>query len=424
MLQNQFHCIASFCGQRFKKVGLTYCAVHEKSFQGASYKLLFAGELLRKKEEKLRNSNKSAFKSCRKSYISSLIILVGLFLSSSPQAVGCRPAYRQLIIMTSFTKNIIFLALSTFVGFLLMWWIYRGFNVRQLLDFFSQRSNYLWITLVLVTGVIANVLRSLRWRMLLSSAGIRISVRRSIELVFISYLINSVTPRLGELTRSLLVKRGDSEVSTRALGTVVIEKLADVVCLLVLIGLAVSLRWQQTVGLVQRFTDGLTWALPSYTFYIIIGCAVCLLVGISFPLWKHIRRFIRNLWQGVTAIARLRSPLSFVMLCVAIWVCNFLQLYLLFPCFETLETLSLADGIHLFAAASVGVLLPTPAGAGPWHFAIVKTLTSVYHIAKPIAQSCALISHGLKTLLVMLLGVIGYASYFRSVWAWWRRKRR
>lgn len=325
--------------------------------------------------------------------------------------------------MTSFTKNIIFLILSAVVGFLLMWWIYRDFNVRQLLDFFSQRSNYLWITLALVTGVVANVLRSLRWRMLLSSASIRISVRRSIELVFISYLINSVTPRLGELTRSLLVKRGDSEVSTRALGTVVIEKLADVVCLLVLIGLAVSLRWQQTVGLVQRLTDGLTWALPSYSFYIIVGSAICLLVGISFPLWKHIRRFVRNLWQGVTAIARLRSPLSFVTLCAAIWVCNFLQLYLLFPCFESLGMLTLADGIHLFAAASVGVLLPTPAGAGPWHFAIVKTLTSVYHVVNPVAKSVALISHGLKTALVMLLGMIGYASYFRSVWAWWKRKR-
>lgn len=342
---------------------------------------------------------------------------------ASPQGrwrLGCKYRHRK---MTSFTKNILFLLFSTLVGLLLMGWIYRGFNVRLLADFFGQRSNYLWISLALAAGVLANVFRSLRWRMLLRSASISISVRRSVELVFISYLINSVTPRLGELTRSLLVKRGNAEVSTRALGTVVVEKVADVLCLLVLIGLAVTLRWQNTVELVNRMTEGLTWALPSYTFYIAVGCAICLLVGISFPLWKHVRRFIVNLWQGITAITRLRSPLSFVSLCVGIWVCNFLQLYLLLPCFEELAHLHTADVIHVFAAASVGVLLPTPAGAGPWHFAIVKTLTAIYQTAKPVAQSFALISHGLKTALVMLLGMLGYASYFRSMWAWWKRRR-
>lgn len=77
--------------------------------------------------------------------------------------------------------------------------------------------------------------------------------------------------------------------------------------------------------------------------------------------------------------------------------------------------------VHVFAAVSVGMLLPTPAGAGPWHFAIVKTLTSAYGIARPISQSFALISHGLKTALIMLLGLLGYASYYRSLFMWWRK---
>lgn len=325
--------------------------------------------------------------------------------------------------MNHIAKQIIFLLLSALVGGFLMWWIYRGFNVGLLADFFTQRSNYLWITLVLTMGVVANVLRSLRWKMLLSSAHIPITTRRAVELVFISYLINSVTPRLGELTRSLLVQRGNAEVSTRALGTVVVEKLADVACLLVVIGLAVSLRWRETVGLVQRMNEGIVWAVPSYSFYIIIGCAVCLLVGISFPLWPHIRRFFINLWKGMSAIARLDSPLSFLALSAGIWSCNFLQIFWLLPCFAALDAVSLADMLHVFAAASVGVLLPTPAGAGPWHFAIVKTLTGVYGADKAAAQSLALISHGLKTALVMLLGAWGYASYYRSVWKRYRKTK-
>ncbi|MDO5751416.1 MAG: hypothetical protein Q4P78_09535, partial [Rothia sp. (in: high G+C Gram-positive bacteria)] len=68
--------------------------------------------------------------------------------------------------------------------------------------------------------------------------------------------------------------------------------------------------------------------------------------------------------------------------------------------------------------------LPTPSGAGPWHFAIVKTLTGVYQVSKPVAQSFALLTHGLKTALVMLLGLLGYASYYNSLWIWWRRNQK
>ena len=78
--------------------------------------------------------------------------------------------------------------------------------------------------------------------------------------------------------------------------------------------------------------------------------------------------------------------------------------------------------LHVFAAASVGVLLPTPAGAGPSHFAITKTLTGVYGALPGVAKTFALVSHGLKTALVMLLGVLGYASYYRSVWNSWKRR--
>ena len=333
-----------------------------------------------------------------------------------------QPLSRTSANMTQVTKNILLLVASTLVGFGMMWWIYRDFNVDLLLGVFGQRANYVWIVLTLAVGLLANVLRSFRWRMLLRGAAIEVSVRRAVELVFISYLINSVTPRLGELTRSLLVRRGDAQTSTRALGTVVVEKLADVACLVVLIGVAVTLRWRETVGLVQSLTEGLTWVVPNYSFYTVIGGAVCLLIGISFPLWPHIRRFFQNLWQGISAIARLRSPLSFVGLSAGIWLCNFLQLYLLLPCFEALADVGLADMLHVFAAASVGVLLPTPAGAGPWHFAITKTLTGVYGELPGVAKTFALVSHGLKTALVMLLGVLGYASYYRSVWNSWKRR--
>lgn len=326
-------------------------------------------------------------------------------------------------IMHSTIKNILFLILSTFAGAAMMWWIYRGFDFEMLADFFTRRTNYVWITSTLAVGIFANVLRSLRWRMLLSSADIEVSKRRAVELVFISYLINSVTPRLGELTRCLLIKRGNAKVSTRAFGTVVVEKAADVGCLIVVLTLAVSLRWEECLSLVKSLHSRIAFALPDYSLFILFGGLVILLFGITFPLRKYIKGFFQNLWAGICSITRLSRPGRFAGLCGGIWLCNFLQLYLLFPCYEALSSLTFPDALHVFAAVSLGVLLPTPAGAGPWHFAVVKTLNGVYHIPRVAAQSFALISHGLKTLLVMTLGVIGFATYYASVWQWWKRNR-
>lgn len=325
--------------------------------------------------------------------------------------------------MAKQAKNIAFLLISTLLGIVLMVWIYRGFNFRDLSEVFSTRHNYTWIILALVAGIVANVLRSLRWRMLLQSADIHIKKRRAIELVFISYLINSVTPRLGELTRSLLVRRGNAEVSTRAFGTVVIEKLADVVCLIVVVAAALAFRWSDTLGLVHRFIDGMRQAVPSYTLYIGIGLLVCIAIGLTLPRLKHIRSLLLNFWQGITAITRLKSPKAFIGLCTGIWVCNFLQLWLILPCYEALSNICLIDALHIFAMASIGVLLPTPGGVGPWHFAVVKTLTNAYAAPPAIAKSFALVTHGLKTVLVMLLGVLAYVTYYWEVATGWLRQR-
>ena len=154
--------------------------------------------------------------------------------------------------MNTTAKNILYFVLSTLLGGLLMWWIYRDFRWQELWQVFAQRTNYVWIAQALLAGVVANVLRSLRWRMLLQAAGVRIKVRRAVELVFISYLINAVTPRLGELTRSLLVRRGQADVSARALGTVVSEKLTDVCCLVLVVAAAMALRWHATLHMLAR----------------------------------------------------------------------------------------------------------------------------------------------------------------------------
>lgn len=312
----------------------------------------------------------------------------------------------------------------TLAGVAMMAWLYSDFDFRSLLEVVCHRDHALWMAAALLFGIVANVLRSVRWQMLLGSAGVEVRLKHAIELVFISYLINSVTPRLGELTRCLLLRRGNAAVASRALGTVVVEKLADVCCLLFVVAAAVTVRWSDTTALLGRMTGGLGQRLPGYAVALIIVGVACLLLAVSIPLRRRLHSFFSNLWRGMSAISRLKSPLRFVLLCAGIWLSNFLQLFLLVPCFESLSFVGWREALQVFAMASVGMLLPTPGGAGPWHYAIIETLTRIHNVGREVARGFALVTHGLRTLLVMLLGLVAYATFYGGMFLRARRHLR
>jgi hypothetical protein len=66
-------------------------------------------------------------------------------------------------------------------------------------------------------------------------------------------------------------------------------------------------------------------------------------------------------------------------------------------------------GLVIFVVGSLAVVVPTPNGAGPWHFAVISMMV-LYGIGKEEAAIFALIVHGIQTLLIILLGIYGLAA--------------
>ena len=83
--------------------------------------------------------------------------------------------------------------------------------------------------------------------------------------------------------------------------------------------------------------------------------------------------------------------------------------YLTFQCFEATSHLSLMCGLVTFIVGSIAVIVPTPNGAGPWHFA-VKTMLILYGIQQNDALFFVLIVHSVQTLLVILLGIYAWIA--------------
>ena len=105
----------------------------------------------------------------------------------------------------------------------------------------------------------------------------------------------------------------------------------------------------------------------------------------------------------------IRNVPLFIGFTLGIWLCYFLHYFLTFQCFEATSHLSVMCGLVTFIIGSIAVVVPTPNGAGPWHFA-VKTMLILYGISSNDALFFVLIVHSIQTLLVILLGIYAWIS--------------
>jgi uncharacterized membrane protein YbhN (UPF0104 family) len=120
--------------------------------------------------------------------------------------------------------------------------------------------------------------------------------------------------------------------------------------------------------------------------------------------WKKLKSFLSNFMSGVMSLRKMENGWLFVLETFGIWFCYFMQFYLCFFCFGFSSDLSIFSALLLFVAGSIAVVVPTPNGAGPWHFAIISIMM-LYGVKQTDASVFALIVHSTQTLLVAVLGI-------------------
>jgi hypothetical protein len=113
-----------------------------------------------------------------------------------------------------------------------------------------------------------------------------------------------------------------------------------------------------------------------------------------------------NLWEGICSLRHIEHPTLYWIYSIGIWVGYYLHFYLAFFCFDFTSGIDPLAALLIFSIGSFAVLVPTPNGAGSWHFA-VKTMLVLYGVAESSAILFALVVHTLQTMLVVALGIWG-----------------
>ncbi len=285
-------------------------------------------------------------------------------------------------------------------------------------------GDWAWMVPFIAVSVLSVVVRAWRWGLLVNTlpetAGARrIGLGLLTGSVFIGYLVNYAAPRLGEVARTANVARRSEASFSGVLGTVVAERMLDVIALgLVLLGVAwaygsrLATIWEAAATgvatTVTRIPPGLAWGL-------VLLAVVVLATVVS--LYRRRKRsaeragrlaaLLASFRGGLVTILRTRRTGALLASTVLLWACYAVMsdLPLRILGLNQVYGITLWDAWAVMAVGGIGMALPAPGGTGSFHYATVQVLTLLFGVAVTPAATYAVLVHAAGVVFYCTLGV-------------------
>lgn len=323
--------------------------------------------------------------------------------------------------MKQILKKIFQIVLPFALGGGILYWMYRNFDFEKMEDVMLHHMRWDWMLLSFIPGIMAQVFRAMRWQQSLKPIGEKCRLHVAICAIYLSYATSLVIPRVGEFLRCGILKDKDNVSFAKSLGTVVTERAVDSILMLMLCGCVFLFQWQAICDFFATSgvsISNLTSRFSSTGILVTVLCAVCIIVlGLivmkKMQLLTRVKDVMHGLKEGIMSLKRINNIPLYFFYSVGIWASYFLHYYFTFYCFGFTENLGLGAGLISFCVGTVAVIVPTPNGAGSWHFAVKSVLLPyilllpgiTQQIAAENAEQFVLIVHTVQTLLLVALGL-------------------
>ncbi len=311
-------------------------------------------------------------------------------------------------------NHLLKIAMPLLLGGTILYWMYRDFDFHTVGHFMLHEMDWTWMLLSFPFGILAQMMRGWRWKQTLEPmAPVRTSVCHN--SIFLSYAVSLIIPRIGEFTRCGVLKRWEGMSFSKALGTVVTERAVDTIVVMLYSGLILLFEMSVFGTFFRKTGTSMDHILSSFSltgWLVTIACGVAALLLLhlllnKLSIYNKVKTTLSGIWEGVLSLRGIKNLPLYLFFSVGIWVCYFLHFYLTFFCFDFTEDLGIGCALVSFVVANFAVIVPTPNGAGPWHFAI-KTMLILYGVQDEQALFFVLIVHTVQTLLVVVLGIYAW----------------
>jgi hypothetical protein len=310
------------------------------------------------------------------------------------------------------------------LGVLFVWLSVRKINHEQWLQIKASlhRARLYLIIPVCAMLLLSHYSRAMRWRILMEPMGYHPSKFNTFAAVMIGYLVNAGVPRLGEVVKCTLLARYEKVRVDRLVGTIVMERAVDVVCLVAVFMTALLLQGHVIGEYVASLFGGFFRDKAGHTsstkiilyaggFFIFI-----LLFYIVLKRYGHIdavgkvKTVVKGILHGLQSIRFIKHKGWFLFHTIIIWTMYLGSTTIGIYALQETAPLGIEGGLTTLAVGSVGMVL-TPGGIGAYPL-LVSKLIGLYGLDEAtIGNALGWLLWTVQTIIIVIGGVIFSALF-------------
>jgi len=322
-------------------------------------------------------------------------------------------------------KNVLKYVISLGIAAGLLWYVFKDIDGAAMLDTF-RTADLRWILVSGALTVVAHWSRGYRWGLLMEPVvGYRPSGFDTMLAVLTGYFANMIVPRMGEVTRCGTMNRLERVPVNVSFGTVVAERIFDVIVLLLLIGATFLIEFDRlSTFFIDFFSSKFnvagmqdkSWMLVFVVAFLLGGAVFALFLFNRYkevlrqkPFYQKAEKFAKGLFEGLVSVRKLRNPGLFVFHTLLIWTMYYFMSYVL--CFALPATAGLGwrAGLTILIMGSVGMAAPVQGGAGAYNI-LVGAALALYGIGNQDGATLATLMLFTQWFYVVILGALSFLT--------------
>jgi len=311
-------------------------------------------------------------------------------------------------------KSILKYSITLLIAFALIWYVFRDLDLKILFEK-VKKANFTFVYISIALSLISHYLRGYRWTLLLEPINYRVNPFRAFIAVMVGYFANLLLPRVGEITRCAILKKTDNVAVPASFGTVISERILDMLLLLVLIFFTVIIEFSTLSSFLTNYFQS-AFANFNMSFYLLVAGLLLVIVLIAIFLFKKNRERIRasswykkfrpllyDLISGLKSIGNVKQKTAFFVSTALIWILYYLMSYIIVFSFPETSGLDFFAGLSILMAGGLGMAAPVQGGIGTYH-AFVGGVLMLYGISKEDGVLFATLLHTSQFVSLIVFG--------------------
>ena len=307
--------------------------------------------------------------------------------------------------------------ISIALGVYLTWYIFDNMSENDIAVFKAAifDSNPWLISLSLVLAFVTYLSRAYRWKYTLHPLGFKSSFKNQYHSLMIGYLVNMTIPRAGEFTRALMLKRSDNIPVAGSFGTIVTERIIDMLILLSIAFGTIFFNKSEAYAIMSNLKKGFLGATSteeshiSYWILGVLGGVVVVLI-LNKKLRNKVSGFLRSLKDGVLSIFKMQRLSAYILHTLLIWGSYLLMFALPFWALEETASVPISGMLLAFIFGAIGISF-TNGGMGAYPLLI--GITAAYYLNEmgvsdslAIGNALGMVIWATQTIFLILLGLV------------------